>query len=318
MTIIVYPDDEAAGPYVTIKAEPTETSILEIDESTVISLYKKHGAILLSGFDLTVDKFREFTDKYCQTSVFNESNDRKTVDAKKNIQTVNLGTDAFPLHPELSREPWKPDVCFFACLTPPAKDGETTICDGIEIVKKLPPKAAAIFRENRLDYILPATANECEYWLGASEPDELTMNSAPANCPYKFARNGEQIIRIYNVPALHKPMFSNDLAFGNFILFSRYYSNRVRFPTFTNRRVIPQKLVDVVKTTSDSITTPIKWQQNDVLILDNTRFLHGRNKVVDPQDRLIISIFGYLKFAIPGEEEVANAPWRNSAFIPPH
>ena len=111
-------------------------------------------------------------------------------------------------------------------------------------------------------------------------------------------------------------MFNDALAFGNFLLFS-HHINQYRFPLFTNNRVVPRELVDVVKRTADSITTAVKWQEYDVLILDNTRFLHGRNQIVDVNNRLILSFFGYLRFAIPSEEEISDPPWRKAAFTPP-
>ncbi|MFT6050597.1 MAG: alpha-ketoglutarate-dependent taurine dioxygenase [Halioglobus sp.] len=312
MTTQINPD----APYALVEPDHSQLSILDIAESDIIQLYKQHGAILLRGFSFDVSEFKAFTDKFCQSTVFNESPGRKTIDSDANIQTVNLGDEAFPLHPEISREPWKPDVCFFACETPPITGGETTICDGIELVKRLPENVATTLRDNRLDYINLATENECLYWLGMAKPDDATLNSIPENCPYTFSRYGDQILRIYNAPTLHKPMFSNELAFGNFLLFS-YQLNATRFPMFTKNREVPRRLVKIVKETAEQITTAVKWQKHDVLMLDNTRFLHGRNTINDASSRLILSFFGYLKFAVPSVEETPHPPWRTEAFVPP-
>jgi alpha-ketoglutarate-dependent taurine dioxygenase len=307
---------ESDVPYVLFEPDCPGLSILDIDEADIISLYKQHGAILFRGFSFDVSDFKAFTDKFCKSTVFNESPGRKTIDSDANIQTVNLGDEAFPLHPEISREPWKPDVCFFACETPPVTGGETTICDGIELVKLLPKNVVSTFKENRLDYINLATENECLYWLGMAKPDDATLNSVPKNCPYHFSRYGDQILRIYNAPSLHKPMFSDELAFGNFLLFS-YQLNATRFPMFTKDREVPRELVKIVKETADQITTAVKWQKHDVLMLDNSRFLHGRNYINDADHRLILTFFGYLKFAVPSVEEIPNPPWRTEIFVPP-
>ena len=303
-------------PYVLFEPDHAQSSILDIAESNVVELYKQHGAILFRGFSFSLPQFKTFTNQFCQSTVFNESPGRKTIDSDANIQTVNLGDEAFPLHPEISREPWKPDVCFFACETPPITGGETTICDGIELVKLLPEGALKVFKENRLDYINLATQSECLYWLGTAKPDDATLNSKPETCPYQFSRYGDQILRIYNAPALHKPMFSDELAFGNFLLFS-YQLNATRFPMFTGNREVPRGLVKIVKDTAQKITTAVKWQKHDVLMLDNSRFLHGRNHISDTSHRLILSYFGYLKFAIPSVEDIPNPPWRAGTFVPP-
>src|SRR5690242_2120745 len=128
----------AAKPYAVISAAPGQ-SPLDIPEAMFVDAYKRYGAMLLRGFDLDFERFRALTDRYCATSVFNDSPGREVLDDALNIQTVNIGKEAFPLHPELSREPWKPDVAFFYCMSPPTTGGETTVCDGIEIVKNLPP-----------------------------------------------------------------------------------------------------------------------------------------------------------------------------------
>jgi hypothetical protein len=71
-----------------------------------------------------------FARRFCTTSVVNESPGRRPLNADQNVHTVDGGTGAFSLHPELSREPWKPDAAFFACMSPPSAGGATTICDG--------------------------------------------------------------------------------------------------------------------------------------------------------------------------------------------
>jgi hypothetical protein len=72
-----------------------------------------------------------------------------------------------------------------------------------------------------------------------------------------------------------------------------------------------------VKATSDRITAPIDWTQGDIAILDNTRFMHGRNAITDVAERRIATYFGYLKFAIPDPEEGPNPPWRHGDFRAP-
>ena len=44
-------------PYVVVEAT-VETSILELDKTLLIDLYKAHGALLLRGFGVDVDALR--------------------------------------------------------------------------------------------------------------------------------------------------------------------------------------------------------------------------------------------------------------------
>ena len=65
------------------------------------------------------------------------------------------------------------------------------------------------------------------------------------------------------------------------------------------------------------MSAEVAWRAGDVLMLDNTRFMHGRTAILDANERLIASFFGYLGFAIPDSEEPPNAPWRQENFRPP-
>jgi alpha-ketoglutarate-dependent taurine dioxygenase len=303
-------------PHVTIIAD-RETSPLDLPSDTVVALYKQHGALLLRGFDTDLTSFRGFARQFCIGSTFNESRGRKLLDEAHNIQSVNRGVAPFPLHPELSREPWRPDVCFFGCLNPPSAEGATTLCDGVEIVKQLPDEVRRAFEGRRLLYVQPAMPEELEHWLGTTTPDDALLAAPPPACPYAFRRVQGQVLRSFTRPALHRPMFTDQPAFGNFLLFARYLLGLPNFPLFEDGSQIPTALVAAVKAVADRLTAPIAWRQGDLLMLDNSRFMHGRTAVRDAEERLIAAYFGYLTFAAPDAEEPAEAPWRRGPFSPP-
>ncbi|WCM26155.1 TauD/TfdA family dioxygenase [Sphingomonas sp. QA11] len=307
----------AAGiPYLTIRASG-EKSPLEIPADTIIQAYKSYGALLLRGFTTDLGTFARFAEQFCSSSVFNESRSRQVLDDLRNIQSVDLGTAAFPLHPELSREPWKPDVCFFACLNPPRRLGATTVCDGSDLVDRLPPSLREEMAARRLRYTRHTTPNELLTWFGDAEPSDAQLADPPARCPFTFRRNGDQIQRSFSRPFLHKPMFTDRLAFGNFLLFARYGIDRWDFPLFDDGSLVPPAWTHVVRDVGDEITATVSWRRGDILMLDNTRFLHGRTTVVPRDGRLIASYFGYLSFARANEEDPPEASWRHGGFWPP-
>jgi alpha-ketoglutarate-dependent taurine dioxygenase len=304
------------APLAVIEADLGETP-LDIPEAMFVSAYQRHGALLLRGFEVDFGAFRQLTDRYCSASVFNESPGREILDGALNIQTVNTGPSPFPLHPELSREPWKPDVCFFWCLHAPSSGGETTICDGVGIVENLDETARHAFASRRLRYTKRALPETCQFWLNASEPNDETLLSPPPNCPFEFGRGNGRVLQSFTRPALHKPMFANALAFGNYLLFARYMKGMRGFPTFENGEIVPDDLVDHVKHVSDEITHPIEWSNGDIAVIDNTRFMHGRNLITDVAERRIATYFGFLKFASPDPEEGPDPLWRRPGFRPP-
>ena len=306
----------AGRPYVVVRAT-TETAPVEVPAATLLDLFKAHGAILLRGFGADVPALRALVTRHCSGSVFNESPDRDLLDAEINIQTVNGGSAAFPLHPELSREPWKPDVAFFTCLNPPATGGETTICDGIALAAALPPALRAAFAARHLVYVQRAGPDVLAYWLGTPTPTAADLAAPPPGCPYRFPVIDGQVARLFSRPALHRPMFSDAPAFGNFLLFSRYFNGVRGFPCFDDGSDVPDDWLDAVQAAAEPMTVPIAWAAGDLLMLDNSRFMHGRRAISDPGERRIATFFGYLKDAPPDRYGPPDPVWRRSAFRPP-
>ena len=65
------------------------------------------------------------------------------------------------------------------------------------------------------------------------------------------------------------------------------------------------------------LTYAIPWRRGDIVILDNSRFMHGRRAIADPRQRRIASYFGYVDFAPPQSDEPADPVWRRGTFTPP-
>ena len=298
--------------YALVQAEAGD-DLLSFDMDLFKKIYKHYGALLFRGFEFSVDIFKDFTSSICTHATFNAAQGREVIDAEQAIQTVNLGQAAFPLHPEMSRVPWKPDVCFFACVSPPKEGagGETTICDGVKLVRALPSKLVKSLKDRRLRYTEPVSPEELNFWLGTDDPTPEQLQNPPKDCPFEFIAHQGQILRSFTAPVFYKPMFSPVLCFGNFLLFARYLKKNYVFPAFEDNTIIPESVAETIKKKSDRLTHPIHWQANDVVVLDNTRFMHGRNEIIDPEGRRILTYFGYLNFAEPDKQEEGDTPcWR--------
>lgn len=294
-----------------------ENSILDLDRAMIVDLYKAHGALQFRGFAAGVDDFRDFAHRFCSTSVVNESPGRSPVDPEHHVHTVDGGRGAFSLHPELSREPWKPDAAFFGCLSAPSQGGATTICDGVALVRALPEEIRRGLEGRRLLQVKPTWPSLLEFWLGTSDPTDAQLAAPPPGCPYQFRRIEGNVVRYFSRPALHRPMFIDAPAFGNFLLFARFNHNRVGYPLLDDGSVVPDEWLFAIRDIGARLSAEIAWQPGDVVMLDNTRFMHGRTAIVDPAERLIMTFFGYLDFALPDPEEPANPVWRQRDFAPP-
>jgi alpha-ketoglutarate-dependent taurine dioxygenase len=307
---------ENGRPFALLEAEAGET-LSSIDRRSVEALFRQHGAILIRGFRSELPDFTDFAQHYCPVAVQNDSRNRLSLDRQSNVQSVNLGNRPFPLHPELSREPWKPDACFFYCIEPPTHAGQTTVCDGMEIVRGLPADIRDAMAARRIRYVLPTGPEVLRYWLGTDDPTDAQLADPPEQCPFNFERIGGTIVRSFTRPLLHRTRFQGELAFGNFLLFARYLRGTKTFPLLDDLTPVPDGWVETVKEVSDGLTADVNWQPRDLLMIDNSRFMHGRREVVMNDKRLIATYFGYLRDAAPDPEEPADPRWRRSGFVPP-
>ncbi|WP_338294871.1 TauD/TfdA family dioxygenase [Planctobacterium marinum] len=297
------------GIYLEVNPNCKDERLTNIDRQQIIEAYLDKGALLFRGFKTDQAIFRSFAQSFCDFSVFNGSKQRKLLDGKNNIQTVNLGFDEFPLNAELAKDPWKPEVCFFACLKPPTSGGQTTICDGIELVKRLDKKLDVNdqkrLKKNFLVYQNRATQEELDFWLN----DKNDLSSIRSDCPFNFIKTKDGISSSYIVPALHKPMWKNQLAFGNLLLIARFRHKLKNFPFFGDGTLVSTELLQTVKDEAEQITHEVNWQESDVLMLDNSRHMHGRRAIVEDDQRLILSSCGYLNFAHESSYFI-DGPWR--------
>ena len=304
-------------PYAVLSPSGGET-LATIDPALVEAAYKAHGALLFRGYGADLAAFRHFARSLCPTAVINESPGRAVLDSAHAIQGVDGGANAFALHPELAREPWKPDAALFGCLSPPGTGGETTLCDGIALAAALPPHVRAGLLGRRLVHVMGVWPELLRFWLGTETPDDALLANPQRALPYRFFRMPDgRIAREFSRPALHQPMFAAGPAFGPFLLFARFNNGRGNFPLLDDLTPVPEDWLQTIRQTGEALTAEVRGEAGDVLVLDNTRFLHGRRAIADAAERTIATFFGYVRFAVPDAEDMQHAPWRQGDFRPP-
>lgn len=306
MIRFIPPDD--AKNYVTVLADEAAT-LERLGTADVTERFKEHGAILFRGFRHDLDSLSRFTSRFCSRFVRNESGRRSRISQDGTTQSVNLGREAFPLHPELSRVPWRPDIAWFACARPPSSGGETLVCDGAAIVDQLSDATRQSVSHRGILYREETPMGAFTDWLGVPPPDDDALAALSRESPFCFLRRDGRIYRQFTRPFLHQSLFGRRRVFGNFLLFARYMLGTCEFPVFEDGSVIPDALVAELKSASDSITVAHRWREGDVLMLDNSRFMHGRNAVTEPEERQIWTQFGYASFLEDDDPRLAE-PWR--------
>lgn len=272
-----------------------EWADLDLDE--IKEKFKEHGALLFRGFAGDVDKLAFMTDQFCDSYMCNPNADRNPVAPDKQIETVPRGTSAFELHSERHQTPPTPHICFFYCNVAPRKHGETTFCDGELLVSVLRDELREVLSKRNLGYFNIALRGDLASILGLEDPAELQQALVENNLENVYQIIDEDSVRkTFITPFFHISRFHGKPAFANFLLYSRYMFKQKEYPTFGNGRPVPDEICDEIRNAAVQITVAHKWQDGDLLMLDNTRFMHGRNQVEPDCKRDIWTRFGYANF----------------------
>ena len=60
-------------------------------------------------------------------------------------------------------------------------------------------------------------------------------------------------------------------------------------PVYEDGTIFPNKMVESVKKNIEKLSEYNLWQKGDVMMVDNTRFLHGQTRIHDLRKRRILN-----------------------------
>ena len=78
--------------------------------------------------------------------------ERDPINGDSATSTVNKGQDAIPLHREGSYAPGCPDLLMLYCVRPSCHQGQTTVCDGVQLLESLPNSVRQFVGQARLKW----------------------------------------------------------------------------------------------------------------------------------------------------------------------
>jgi alpha-ketoglutarate-dependent taurine dioxygenase len=259
-----------------------ERSVLEIDATRITSLLRQRGAVLFRGFDVSEQEFGELTRRFSRAMVRHGAGHRPNVGDDKYLHLADPGTSAAEFHAELAYFVTQPELIWFHCVTPAAQGGETTLCDGTELFSRL-GELARPFLERRLRYTALWSPSVWQRYFDTTDPAEVTRRLA-ARTDVQHAFLGSRLELGYFAWATRMARYSGAPAFTNALL--PYAADLPDFISFEDGAPIPRGLVARVRERANEIAVPVKWSKGDLIMIDNSRVMHGRNAFTDPARKL--------------------------------
>jgi len=273
--------------------KPTKNKqLLDVNRNDIIPLFERNGIILFRGFDLDQHDIltftNQFTERYSRPDYRRSSrfNQEFVLDAdywKDSYRPYDM-----PLHSETTFTPVWPEVIWLYCNVPPAKAGSTTVCDGIELWNRLSSKIKLFFLAEPVQYTVEIPIPETIKRKGkGKKPWNTNMLGVGGYLDWDAGLLCLNVLRY----AANKARYSDKFCFSNHLLADYLHDElQIKEITMASGKLIPEEFIDKIKQVSDEITVDHSWQQGDVVMVDNIRFMHGRRAFEkgDPRDILTI------------------------------
>lgn len=268
---------EGAGKLVSCE---NGEAILSLDLITIRNLFKSSGLLLFRGFEMSECLFPSFVSPFTSQFLRDDYGNSKTPDPTGGyVQSVTLGSKPIELHCENALSAERPDILWFYCAQPALKDGQTTFCDGVAVWERLSREVKNLFLAKKVKYSI--TVPRAMY-LNKNAEIVLRIGTLKfAGTTYRF-NDDDSLTVEYVVSAVNKTRYGTQLAFANSVT-GPYPSYKT---TFEDDSPIPFAAMQEIKQLHQNLTQNIPWQAADVVMIDNSRFLHGRRAFEDKQRRI--------------------------------
>ncbi|CAM3193524.1 TauD/TfdA family dioxygenase [Vibrio diazotrophicus] len=281
----------------------SETPLTEIDPGYILEMLADKGYVLFRGFPNSIEIFTDLVKSLSSSLSLDPA---RSFDGDA-AQKVDAGTDKVGLHCENGNSPFWPDLCWFYCNVAPQRGSQTTVCDGQAVYKQMDDELKAAFQQE-IKYSRKVDKTKWQrYALHASlargkqveSIDDITIDDLkelvndPNSSEIHLLDDGsiEYIFKTNPVrsSAVNKALTNN---FANSIFGpSNHYASPVI--TYSNGNSIPSEQLDRMESLCERLTCNIDWEQGDILLIDNTRVMHGRRKIEDTE-RLIFNALSYI------------------------
>ena len=263
-------------------------------KSKIIEEFELNGIVKFKAIQTNIREITSFIDGFTM-SYSNDALRRNTRFNNTKIKDVDSGFQAIKLHSETSFSPAQPEIIWFYCVRPPEDDsGKTTICDGLELWENFSASTKTFFLENPVKYKLKIPFNlntkhkgKKKWYLG---------DPGVSNC---FLDYDKGIIEFeYTKYAVQKSRYPGKLCFANHLLVSLNSESQLLKRTIAGNNRLPNEVNKEVLLKSKEMTKKINWSPDELVMIDNLRFMHGREKIINKK-RDIVNIqtktasFGY-------------------------
>lgn len=278
----------ATGEHGTLIEAGPGTDILKVPAREIVGRFKSTGIVLFRGFDLDLGMFQTLTEKVSAGFISYDGGAaaREYVNGDPTVMTVSEPTHSYPvpLHGEMYYVERKPLILWFYCVKPVKAGGETTVGDGTWILKNLSDRTRGLFEENRIKYVMIFPEGRWQKIFHTEDIEEVRRHCERNDYRMHIDAKDGSVVAEYVSDAIWKTRFGEERSFiNNVFAITRWEWAGVpyRKVRLEDGRRIPEEIIQELWEIEARATREVAWKPGDVLMVDNTRFLHGRRRFED-------------------------------------
>lgn len=254
---------------------------------------REAGHVLLRGFGPSLADFNDLVSD-CSVKV--------TLDPARQFhgdvaQLVDSGTDSIGLHIENGATPYPPDLLWFHCVTAASSGSETTVCDGRRVWERMSEVTRQLFRDSPVVFARTVAEEQWRQFVAFTlgdgrRPADITLDdlatlAASSGDSVTFTpRPDGSVHYAFHTYAAHPGKWSEELAWANSI-FGPSYNYEAPEIKFADGRQIPASVLNEVAGITEAVTEEITWEDGDIVLIDNSRVMHGRRPITDTRRTIV-------------------------------
>jgi alpha-ketoglutarate-dependent taurine dioxygenase len=261
----------------------------------------EHGGILFRGFGLSTQMHFEQTLLALSIPLMHYmegATPRTELGDRIYTSTEFPPERAISIHNELCYVTTWPMKILFYCVTPAAEGGETPIGDVRKVLQRIPPEIKDRFIQKGWMLLRNFGDGFGLPWQRSYHvSDERALEQYFRSAKISYEWTGPGHLRTRQVrpatafhPKTNEPVWFNHIGFwhvssleqelrGRFL--EEFTEEGLPFNTYYgDGSSIPESVIDELRRSYEAETTAFRWQQGDLLMLDNMLVAHGRNPFV--------------------------------------
>lgn len=228
-------------------------------------------------------------------------NQQKSVGGNSGREMVDGRSDLFtttgryqghpvPLHGELYfQQHQPPQLLWFYCQLPPLSQGETWFCDGGLFWRALSPETREFLQAQTLVYMRVHPAKVWQQQYATQDPELVSAQLQQQG--FRYCWQQDTLTTYFEAPVVieraHQQIFINNLL--PFALRQIQTPEQTASRVFFAEQQLPEpELILRLEQQALALTQAVGWQKGDVVLIDNTRILHGRGPVNDSQREIYV------------------------------